>query len=134
MQTAEAIANLELQNNNIQERQAIDTTNFNLADINLQARSQMNQAQSNRMLSPLTPISIPDAMKVPEPFLPTPFAPPRPIAAQAGFYPMIQKPLNAPKPLKGTMPAKQSPGTGILLGGIANAAMSIGAAYDARPR
>jgi hypothetical protein len=121
MQTQERIANLELSNNNIAERQAISTTNFNLADINLQAKSQMNQAESNRMLSPLDRIAIPDALKVPEPFLPTPFAPPKPLSAQEGLYPQIMRPLDAPKPQKGVMPAKTNPGTGILIGGIANA-------------
>jgi hypothetical protein len=121
MKTQEALSNLELSNTHIAEKKAIDETNFNMADIELQGKSQMNQAESNRMLEPMKQVPIPGALKVPTPYLPRPLQAPRPLSGQQGLYPMIQKPLVAPYPTKGAMPARQDSGAGVLIGGVGNA-------------
>jgi hypothetical protein len=88
-------------------------------DNSLQAQSQMNQAESNRMLDPLRPVDIPNPLAIPKAFLPSPFQTPRPLAATPGLKPFIpQRGLPAPAPVIGSAPNITSQSGNILAQGI----------------
>lgn len=132
MQSEETLSNLTMETNNLQEREAIFEANNNLADTRLQAQSQMNQAESNRLLRPMDPVQILDPLQVPRSFLPRPFEAPLPLAATPANNPIIpSRPLRAPAPILGRQGfSSASAATGILLQGITSAASSGISAFN----
>lgn len=115
----ERLSNLELGAQNLKERQSIFQANNNIRDNSLQAQSQMNEAESSRMLDPLRPVDIPNPLAIPRAFLPRPFETPRPLAATKGLQPFIPKRgLSAPEPVLGASPNITSQSGNILAQGI----------------
>lgn len=135
LQSEATLANLSLTENNLREREGIFEANNNLADTRLQAMSQMNQAESNRVLRPLDQVQILDPLQTPRSFLPQPFQAPIPLAATRANRAIIPaRPIRAPMPVLGQQGfTSASASGGLLLQGILGAAQSGIQAYNARP-
>jgi hypothetical protein len=133
LDTSARMTNLNLESLNTQERQAIWQSNNQLDDIGLQARSQMNEARSNRELRPMVPLKLPEPLPVARTVIPQPFLQPMPIQATPGLQPLIpSRPMSAPRPRLGSsIPKLPSGGGSILASGILQGIQSAVGNYTA---
>jgi hypothetical protein len=137
LDTSARMTNLALEGLNLQEREAISRSNNQIDDIGLQARSQMNEARSNRELRPMGPVQLPKPLPIARSLIPQPFTAPRPLQATPGLEPFLpSKPLAAPQPRLGSpIPRLASGATGTLISSIFQGAASAASAYAAyQPR
>jgi predicted Holliday junction resolvase-like endonuclease len=132
LDTSARLTNLTLESLNLQERQAIFQSNNQIDDIKLQARSQMNEARSNRELRPMTPINIPDPTPIAKTLVPQPFMQPRPLQLTPGLQPFLPgKPMAAPMPRMGSAIPRMSSGAGgILANSIFQGAANFASAFQ----
>jgi hypothetical protein len=135
LDTSARMTNLALEDLNLTEREAIFRSNNQIDDIGLQARSQMNEAESNRELKPLSPVNIPAPLPIPKTMIPKPFEMPKPLMLAPGVKPFLpNEPMSAPRPRMGSpVPSLSSGAGGILAQGIFSAAGSIINGFNSRP-
>jgi hypothetical protein len=131
LDTSARMTNLALEGLNLQEREAISRSNNQIDDIGLQARSQMNEARSNRELRPMGPVQLPKPLPIARSLIPQPFVAPRPMQATSGLKPFLpNRPLAAPQPRLGSpIPRLASGATGTLISSIFQGAASAASAY-----
>jgi len=131
LDTSERMTNLTLEGLNLQEREAIFKSNNTIDDIGLQAKSQLNEARSNRELRPMAPVNLPEPLPIAKSLIPEPFLMPRPLQTTPGLQPFLPaKPLTAPMPRMGAVPTFGSNAGSILAGSIFQGVASGLSAYQ----
>jgi hypothetical protein len=136
LDTSARMTNLTLEGLNLQEREAIFRSNNQIDDTRLQARSQMNEAKSNRELRPMGPVRLPQPLPIARTLTPQPFMQPRPLQLAPGLRPLLpNQPLAAPMPRMGSPIPQQSSGAGgILASSILQGAAGIAGAFQSTPK
>ena len=136
LDTSARMTNLTLEGLNLQEREAIFRSNNQIDDTRLQARSQMNEAKSNRELRPMGPVRLPEPLPIARTLTPQPFMQPRPLQLAPGLKPLLpSQPLAAPMPRMGSpIPQPSSGAGGILASSILQGAAGIAGAFQSTPR
>ena len=131
LDTSARMTNLTLEGLNLQERQAIFQSNNRQDDTSLQARSQLNEAMSNRELRPMRPVDLPAPLPIAKTLIPQPFFAPRPMQATSGLQPLIpSRPLDPPQPRMGSaIPRGSSGASGILASSIFQGAANFASAF-----
>jgi hypothetical protein len=136
LDTSARMTNLALEGLNLQEREAIFRSNNQIDDIGLQARSQMNEAKSNRELRPMGPVQLPKPLPIARTLTPQPFMQPRPLQLARGLKPLLpSQPLAAPMPRMGSPIPRQTSGAGgILASSILQGAAGFANAFQSVPK
>jgi len=136
LDTSARMTNLALEGLNLQEREAIFRSNNQIDDIGLQARSQMNEAKSNRELRPMGPVQLPEPLPIARTLTPQPFMQPRPLQLAPGLQPLLpSQPLAAPMPRMGSpIPRQPSGAGGILASSVLQGAAGFANAFQSVPK
>jgi len=136
LDTSARMTNLTLEGLNLQEREAIFRSNNQIDDTRLQARSQMNEAKSNRELRPMGPVRLPQPLPIARTLTPQPFMQPRPLQLAPGLQPLLpSQPLAAPMPRMGSpIPRQPSGAGGILASSILQGAAGFANAFQSVPK